>query len=175
MTWRVARLLLAASETPWKLMSNGSLAAKKGPEQGLPYPNGWEWLHGLGRKGEEGFIPNLGSLDTDRKKDQGSHQCGERETHWCRERVLCDTTLEERRRNICLQVKDQSKDAAKIQLCEPVIFTGVTYRHRCDLKDSSLTEACPTWVAAHENWKSGVHCMLLAGSSLRCSEPHPDG
>lgn len=58
---------LAASETPWKLMSNGNLAAKKGPEQGLPHPKGWEWLLGLGRKGEEGFIPNLGSLDTDKK------------------------------------------------------------------------------------------------------------
>lgn len=66
------------------------------------------------------------------EKDQGSPQCGERATHWCRGRVLCDTTLGERPRNICLPVPDQSKDAAKIQLCEPVIFTGVTYSNRIE-------------------------------------------
>lgn len=57
----------SSSTLPEKLMSNQSFAAKKGLEQGLPHPKGWEWLLGLGGKGEEGFIPNLGSLDTWRK------------------------------------------------------------------------------------------------------------
>lgn len=47
------------------------LQPRKGQSKAFPHPKGWEWLLGLGRKGEEGFIPNLGSLDADRKGSGG--------------------------------------------------------------------------------------------------------
>lgn len=105
-------------------MSNESLAAKKGLEQGPPDPNRWEWLLGFGGMGEEGFIPNLGLLDTCREVPsavrgqlvQGQGVLG----HYSREMGT----------SVCLPVTDTSKEATKVQICEPVIFIGVAYSNR---------------------------------------------
>lgn len=105
-------------------MSNESLTAKKGLEQGLPHPNQREWLPGFGGMGEEGFIPNLGSLDTCREVPsavRGQLVQGQG--------VLCHYSRE-MWTNICLPVAGPSKDATKVQICEPVIFIGIAYSNR---------------------------------------------
>lgn len=105
------------------------LLPRKGQSKAFPILKGGNGCLAWVEREKKGLF-QIWALWTLTEKDQGSPQCGERATHWCRDRGLCDTTLGERRGNICLPVVDQSKDAAKIQLCEPVIFTGVTYSNR---------------------------------------------
>lgn len=105
------------------------LLPRKGQSKAFPILKGGNGCLAWLEREKKGLF-QIWALWTRTEKDQGSPQCGEGAAHCCRDRGLCDTTLVERRRNICLPVVDQSKDATKIQLCEPVIFTGVTYSNR---------------------------------------------
>ena len=60
----------------------------------------------------------------------------------------------------------QNTDTNKVQLSEPMSFTGSTDRNMGDgllteteiLKDSCITKAHPSVVAAYKNWEPGPCC-----------------
>lgn len=105
------------------------LLPRKGQSKAFPILKGGNGCLAWVEREKKGLF-QIWDLWTRTEKDQGSPWCGEGAAHWCRDKGLFDTTLGERRRNICLPVVDQRKDAAKILLYKPVIFTGVTYSNR---------------------------------------------
>lgn len=56
---------------------------------------------------------------------------------------------------------DQSTDATKIKLGEPVIFIGITYRSRTASKTAASPKLSPAWEPASESWEPGAHCSCL--------------
>jgi hypothetical protein len=77
--------------------------------------------------------------------------------------MLCDKTFPGDMHTCLLNqdrepLRDQSTDATKVQLGEPVIFIGVTYRSR-NGETAGSPQPTPAWVTAHKSWEPGAYCI----------------
>lgn len=87
--------------------------------------------------------------------------------------------------NKCILNSKVKIDTAKVQLSEPINFTGVTEMSIIEVfpSGSEITrrkpchqKPAPAWVTAHKSWKPAVHCTIRRTIRRRVPFPgHLDG